>query len=75
MHKYSDFIVEIMKYVGEKIDNLNFNAVDRKRLHNKIQIQIVSNIKHIAVQERSDAYREIDNIFNKQLLEEVSKHL
>ena len=75
MLEHSDFIVKAMKYVDEKIDNLNPKSVDRKNLHDKVQIQIVANIKQISGLEHCDAYKEIDNIFNKQLLEAILKQL
>ena len=73
MLNYSDFVVEVMEYVDKKIDNLNPKSLDRNRLHSKISRQIVANVKRISALERSDAYREIDNIFNIQLLEEISR--
>lgn len=75
MFDYSDFLVEAMEYVDKKIEGLNHKGVDRNRFHSKIKIQITTNVKRIAVLEHSDAYREIDNIFNTQLLEEVSRYL
>lgn len=73
MLNYSNFVVEAMEYVDKKIDNLNPKSLDRNRLHSKINRQIVANVKRISALERSDAYREIDNIFNIQLLEEISR--
>ena len=73
MLNYSNFVVEAMEYVDKKIDNLNPKSLDRDRLHSKINRQIVANVKRISALERSDAYREIDNIFNIQLLEEISR--
>lgn len=64
-----------MKYVDEKIEKLNPQSIDRNRLHSKTQIQIIANIKTIAMLEHGRLYRKIDNIFNTQLLEEVSKNL
>ena len=63
-----------MKYVDEKIEKLNPQSIDRNRLHSKTQIQIIANIKTIAMLEHGRLYREIDRIFNTQLLEEVSKN-
>lgn len=73
MFEYSNLIVEAMKYIDEKIETLNPKSVDRNRLRSKINTQIVANIKRIASLEHSDAYKEIDNIFRTQLLEEISK--
>ena len=73
MLNYSNYVVEAMEYVDKKIDNLNPKSLDRDRLHSKINRQIVANVKRISALERSDAYREIDNIFNIQLLEEISR--
>ena len=73
MLNYSNFVVEAMEYVDKKIDNLNPKSLDRNRLHSKINRQIVANAKRISALERSDAYREIDYIFNIQLLEEISR--
>ena len=73
MLNYSNFVVEAMEYVDKKIDNLNPKSLDKNRLHSKINRQIVANVKRISALERSDAYREIDNIFNIQLLEELSR--
>jgi hypothetical protein len=70
---YSNFVVEAMEYVDKKIDNLNPKSLDRNRLHSKINRQIVANVKKISALKRSDAYREIDNIFNIQVLEEISR--
>ena len=75
MLNYSNLIVETMKYVDEKIEKLNPQSIDRNRLHSKTQIQIIANIKTIAMLEHGRLYRKIDNIFNTQLLEEVSKNL
>ena len=75
MFDYSDFIVEAMNYVDKKIGSLNYKGLDRNRLHCKVKIQIATNVKRIAVLEHNDAYKEIDNIFNTQLLEEVSRYL
>ena len=73
MLNYSNYVVEAMEYVDKKIDNLNPKSLDRDRLHSKINRQIVANVKRISALERSDAYREIDNIFNIQVLEEISR--
>ena len=73
MLNYSNFVVEAMEYVDKKIDNLNPKSLDRNRLHSRINRQIIANIKRISALERSDAYREIDTIFNIQLLEELSR--
>ena len=73
MLNYSNFVVEAMEYVDKKIDNLNPKSLDRDRLHSRINRQIVANVKRISALERSDAYREIDTIFNIQLLEELSR--
>ena len=75
MLNYSNLIVETMKYVDEKIEKLNPQSIDRNRLHIKTQIQIIANIKTIAMLKHGRLYREIDRIFNTQLLEEVSKNL
>ena len=73
MLNYSNFVVEAMEYIDKKIDNLNSKSLDRNRLHSRINRQIVANVKRISALERSDAYREIDTIFNIQLLEELSR--
>ena len=70
----SEFIVEAMKYIDEKIETLNPKSIDRNRLHSKVKAQIIANIKRIASLKQSDAYKEIDNIFNAKLLEELSKN-
>jgi len=75
MFDYSTLIVEAMKYIDEKIENLNSNSVNKTRLHSKINIQIVANIKEISLLEQADAYKTIDNIFNVQLLAELSRHI
>jgi hypothetical protein len=64
-----------MKYVDEKIETLNPKSVDRHSLHNKINTQIVANIKKIALLDHRDTYKEIDRIVNSKLLEELSKRL
>jgi hypothetical protein len=64
-----------MEYVDEKIEKLNPKSIDRNRLHSKTKIQIIANIKTIAILEHDRLYREIDRIFNTQLLEEVSKNM
>ncbi len=73
MIDYSNLVVEVMKYTDKKIENLNSNSVDRGKLRSKTHIQIVSNIKRIALLEQSDMCKEIDRIFNTQLLEELSR--
>ena len=73
MLNYSNYVVEAMDYVDKKIENLHPKSLDRNRLHSRINRQIVANVKRISALERSDAYREIDNIFNIQLLEEISR--
>ena len=75
MVDYSELIVEAMKYIDGKIETLNPKSVDQSRLHYKVKVQIVANIKRIASLEYSDAYKEIDNIFNTQLLQEISKSI
>lgn len=75
MYDYSSYIVEAMKYIDEKIENLNPKSIDRHRLHSKTNIQIVANIKRIATLERCDAVKEIDNIYNAQLLEELLRQI
>jgi hypothetical protein len=72
---YSNLIVEAMKYIDEKIETLNPNSVNKSRLHSKVNIEIVTSIKEIALLERTDAYKAIDNIYNTQLLEELSRHI
>jgi hypothetical protein len=72
---YSNLIVEAMEYVDKKIENLNPNSVNKSRLRSKVNIEIVANIKKIALLERTDAYKAIDNIYNTQLLEELSRHI
>ena len=75
MVDYSELIVEAMKYIDGKIETLNPKSVDKSRLHYKVKVQIVANIKRIASLEYGDAYKEIDNIFNTQLLQEISKSI
>ena len=75
MVDYSELIVEAMKYIDGKIETLNHKSVDKSRLHYKVKVQIVVNIKRIALLEYSDAYKEFDNIFNAQLLQELSKRI
>ena len=75
MSDYSDLIVEAMKYIDKKIENLNPNSVNKSRLYNKINIEIVANIKKIALLKHTDAYKVIDNIYNTQLLEELLRHI
>ena len=70
MLDYSSLITQAMKYV----DNLNPKSVDRNRLRNKVNTQIVANIKKIAISE-DKVFNEIDKIFNAQLLEELSRYL
>ena len=72
MIDYSNFIVKAMEYVDKKIETLNPSSVDRNKLRSKTHIQIVANVKRIALLEQSDIYQEIDRIFNTQLLEELS---
>ena len=74
MFDYSNLIVEAMKYIDEKIENLNPNSVNKSRLHGKVSIELVANIKKIALLEHTDAYKAIDNIYNAKLLEELSRH-
>ena len=45
MFDYSNLIVEAMEYVDKKIENLNPNSVNKSRLHSKVNIEIVANIK------------------------------
>ena len=75
MNDYSDFIVEAMRYIDEKIESLNPESVNKSRLHSKVNIQIVANVKKIALLEQSNAYKVIDDIFNAQLLEEILRHI
>ena len=75
MFDYSSLIVEAMKYIDEKIESLNPNSVNKSRLQRKVNIQIVANIKKIALLKHTDAYKAIDNIYNTQLLEELSRHI
>ena len=70
---YSNLVVEAMNYIDKKIVTLNSNSVDKIKLRNKINVQIVANIKRIALLEQGDIYKEIDRIFNTQLLEELSR--
>ena len=72
---YSGLIVEAMNYVDEKIASLNPNSVKKSRLRSKVNIQIVANIKEIALLNPTDAYKTIDNMYNAQLLEELSRHI
>ncbi len=73
MFDYSNLVVEAMNYIDKKIVTLNSNSVDKIKLRNKINVQIVANIKRIALLEQGDIYKEIDRIFNTQLLEELSR--
>ena len=75
MSDCSNLIVEAMKYIDEKIENINPNSVNKSRLYNKINIEIVANIKKIALLKPTDAYKTIDNIYNTQLLEELLRHI
>ena len=75
MVDYSELIVEAMKYIDGKIETLNPKSVDKSRLHYKVKVQIVANIKRIALLEYNDAYKEFDSIFNTQLLQELSKRI
>ena len=75
MFDYSNLIVEAMEYVDKKIENLNPNSVNKSRLHSKVNIEIVANIKKIALLERTDVYKAIDNVYNTQLLKELSRHI
>ena len=74
MLNYSSLITQAMKHVDKKIENLNPKSVDRNRLRNKVNTQIVANIKKIAISE-DEVFNEIDKIFNAQLLEELSRYL
>ena len=75
MFDYSGLIVEAMNYIDEKIASLNPNSVKKSRLRSKVNIQIVANIKEIALLNHTDAYKTIDNMYNAQLLEELSRHI
>ena len=73
MFDYSNLVVEAMNYIDKKIVTLNSNSVDKIKLRNKINVQIVANVKRIALLEQGDIYKEIDRIFNTQLLKELSR--
>ena len=75
MLDYSSLIVEAMRYIDEKIEKLNPKSINKTNLHSKVSIQIVTNIKEITFLERADAYKAIDNIYNAQLIKELSQHL
>ena len=75
MLDYSNSILEAMKYVDSKIENLNPESLDKTRLQSKIRIQIVANIKRITVMDNEDARKEIDKIINTQLLQEIVRHI
>ena len=75
MFDYSGLIVEAMNYIDEKIESLNPNSVNKSRLRSKVNIQIVANIKEIALLNHIDAYKTIDNMYNAQLLEELTRHI
>jgi hypothetical protein len=70
---YSNFICEAMTYVDKKIDEINPQSLDRNRLHSKVKTQIIANAKRLAPLDHSEACKEIDRIFNKCLLDELTK--
>ena len=70
---YSNLVVEAMNYIDKKLVTLNSSSVDKIKLRNKMNVKIVANIKRIALLEQGDIYKEIDRIFNTQLLEELSR--
>ena len=73
MFDYSNLVVEAMNYIDKKLVTLNSSSVDKIKLRNKMNVKIVANIKRIALLEQGDIYKEIDRIFNTQLLEELSR--
>ena len=75
MQNYSEFIVESMKYVDEKILQIDSRSIDRQRLHNKINAQIVANVKKLVELNSDIVYIKIDDIFKEQLKDEIIKHL
>ena len=54
MFDYSNLVVEAMNYIDKKLVTLNSNSVDKIKLRNKINVQIVANIKRIALLEQGD---------------------
>ena len=75
MQNYSEFIVEAMRYVDEKILQIDSRSIDRQRLHNKINAQIVANVKKLVELNSDIVYIKIDDIFKEQLKDELIKHL
>ena len=75
MQSYSEFIVDAMSYVDEKILQIDSRSIDRQRLHNKINAQIVANVKKLVELNHEVAYIKIDDIFKEQLNDEIVRHL
>lgn len=75
MQSYSKFIVDAMAYVDEKILQIDARSIDRERLHNKINTQIVANVKNLVELSHEVAYMKIDAIFKEQLNDEIVRNL
>ena len=74
MQCYSEFIDDAMRYVDERILQLDSRSIDRQRLHNKINVKIIANVKMLVGLSEEIAYIKIDDIFKEELKDEIIRH-
>ena len=69
----SEFIVEAMGYVDRELDKINPDSVNRFKLHNKINISIISQAKELIMLLEIERQKAIDSIYRKCLVNELFK--
>lgn len=69
----SEFIVEAMGYVDREFDKINPDSVNRFKLHNQINISIISQAKELITLSETERQKTVDSIYRKRLSNELFK--
>lgn len=75
MNKYSQFVVDAMKYVDNQILEINPDSIDRLRLHNTIHRSIVAHVFQIMTTDPKINADRVNYLYKYYLVQEMAQYM
>ena len=75
MNKYSQFVVDAMKYVDNQILEINPSSIDRLRLHNTIHRSIVAHVFQIMTTDPKINADRVNYLYKYYLVQEMAQYM
>ena len=75
MNKYSQFVVDAMKYVDNQILEINPGSIDRLRLHNTIHRSIVGQVFQIMTTDPKINADRVNYLYKYYLVQEMAQYM